>query len=146
MHSTPKKRRAKTATISCHNSSLPTHSDVIHASSTSLSSLANVEESSISFSDSELPNGFTNIALRNGAIESIQCHSDGYRNVYKRNSATGQHNGTLKYVNNTGRIRKRRSTIPVSPKIALNLWGIIKNAIGKDLSKIPIPLIKKTIS
>ncbi|TNN18147.1 Oxysterol-binding protein, partial [Schistosoma japonicum] len=136
--STPKKRRAKTATISCHNSSLPTHSDVIHASSTSLSSLANVEESSISFSDSELPNGFTNIALRNGAIESIQ--SDGYRNVYKRNSATGQHNGTLKYVNNTGRIRKRRSTIPVSPKIALNLWGIIKNAIGKDLSKIPIPV------
>ncbi|VDQ11095.1 unnamed protein product [Trichobilharzia regenti] len=53
-----------------------------------------------------------------------------------------QRNQTLKRVNpNEGVVvRKRRSAIPVSPKIALNLWGIIKNAIGKDLTKIPIPV------
>ncbi|RTG83917.1 uncharacterized protein DC041_0005470 [Schistosoma bovis] len=62
--------------------------------------------------------------------------SDGYPNTYNKNSTTDQHNNTLKY----GKIRKRRNTIPVSPKIALNLWGIIKNAIGKDLAKIPIPV------
>uniref|UniRef100_A0A183AVL8 Sox C-terminal domain-containing protein n=1 Tax=Echinostoma caproni TaxID=27848 RepID=A0A183AVL8_9TREM len=36
--------------------------------------------------------------------------------------------------------RQRRAAIRPSPKVALNLWSIIKNGIGKDLTKIPIPV------
>ena len=36
--------------------------------------------------------------------------------------------------------RKRRSTIPERPNNSMSLWGIMKNCIGKDLSKIPLPV------
>lgn len=36
--------------------------------------------------------------------------------------------------------RKRRTRIPDKPYYPLNLWGIMKNCIGKDLSKIPMPV------
>ncbi|CAH8493612.1 unnamed protein product [Schistosoma mattheei] len=114
-----------------YNSSSLHNSDVTQVSSASLRSLVNVEETSVSGSDLDLPNGYTN---RTNVFTSMP--SDGYPNTYNKNSTTDQHNNTLKY----GKIRKRRNTIPVSPKIALNLWGIIKNAIGKDLAKIPIPV------
>ncbi|TRY81949.1 hypothetical protein DNTS_013397 [Danionella cerebrum] len=35
--------------------------------------------------------------------------------------------------------RKRRSQIPEKPNYSLNLWSIMKNCIGKELSKIPMP-------
>lgn len=35
---------------------------------------------------------------------------------------------------------KRRTKIPEKPNHPLNLWSIIKNCIGKDLSKIPMPV------
>lgn len=35
---------------------------------------------------------------------------------------------------------KRRMKIPEKPNHPLNLWSIIKNCIGKDLSKIPMPV------
>lgn len=35
--------------------------------------------------------------------------------------------------------RARRSRIPDKPNYSLNLWSIMKNCIGKDLSKIPMP-------
>ncbi|VDO96128.1 unnamed protein product [Schistosoma margrebowiei] len=114
-----------------YNSSSLHNSDVTQVSSASLRSLVNVEETSVSGSDLDLPNGYTN---KTNVFTSMP--SDGYPNTYNKNSTTDQHNNTLKY----GQIRKRRNTIPVSPKIALNLWGIIKNAIGKDLAKVPIPL------
>jgi hypothetical protein len=34
----------------------------------------------------------------------------------------------------------RRKVITSRPNYSLNLWGIMKNCIGKDLSKIPIPV------
>ncbi|CAH8533298.1 unnamed protein product [Schistosoma rodhaini] len=117
-------------TLNYNSSSLP-NSDITRVSSASLRSLVNVEETSVSGSDLELPNGYTN---RTNVFTSMS--SDGYPNTYNKNSTTDQHNNTLKY----GQVRKRRNAIPVSPKIALNLWGIIKNAIGKDLAKIPIPV------
>lgn len=40
----------------------------------------------------------------------------------------------------TGPKRKRRDRIPEKPNYSLNLWSIIKNCVGKDLSKIPIPV------
>lgn len=39
-----------------------------------------------------------------------------------------------------GRKRKRRTRVPDKPDYPLNLWSIMKNCIGKDLSKIPMPV------
>merc|ERR1719309_698689 len=36
--------------------------------------------------------------------------------------------------------RTRRSRIPDKPDISFSLWSIMKNCIGKDLSKIPVPV------
>ncbi|XP_032899495.1 oxysterol-binding protein 2-like isoform X1 [Amblyraja radiata] len=36
--------------------------------------------------------------------------------------------------------RKRRTHIPEKPNYSLNLWSIMKNCIGKELSKIPMPV------
>jgi len=35
---------------------------------------------------------------------------------------------------------KRRTRIPDKPNVSLNLWSVIKNCIGKDLTKIPLPV------
>lgn len=37
-------------------------------------------------------------------------------------------------------VGKRRTKVPEKPNYPLNLWSIIKNCIGKDLSKIPMPV------
>jgi oxysterol-binding protein 1 len=39
-----------------------------------------------------------------------------------------------------GTVKKRRMRVPDKPNHPLNLWSIIKNCIGKDLSKIPMPV------
>ncbi|MEQ2199613.1 hypothetical protein XENOCAPTIV_005389 [Xenoophorus captivus] len=39
--------------------------------------------------------------------------------------------------------RTRRSRIPDKPNYSLNLWSIMKNCIGKDLSRIPMPVNQK---
>ena len=36
--------------------------------------------------------------------------------------------------------KARRSRIPNKPDISFSLWSIMKNCIGKDLSKIPVPV------
>ena len=36
--------------------------------------------------------------------------------------------------------RKRRTRIPEKPNYSLNLWSIMKNCIGKELTKIPMPV------
>ncbi|XP_065322935.1 oxysterol-binding protein 1-like isoform X2 [Gordionus sp. m RMFG-2023] len=41
---------------------------------------------------------------------------------------------------NAGHPRHRRTSVPAKPNTSLNLWSIIKNCIGKDLSKIPMPV------
>ncbi len=35
---------------------------------------------------------------------------------------------------------RRRQRIPDKPNISFSLWNIMKNCIGKDLSKIPVPV------
>ncbi|KAL0965600.1 hypothetical protein UPYG_G00283410 [Umbra pygmaea] len=42
--------------------------------------------------------------------------------------------------NNVQLRRVRRSRIPDKPNYSLNLWSIMKNCIGKELSKIPMPV------
>ena len=39
-----------------------------------------------------------------------------------------------------GQRRKRRKWITEKPNISLNLWSVMKNCIGKELSKIPMPV------
>ncbi|KAH8383508.1 hypothetical protein KR009_009004 [Drosophila setifemur] len=41
---------------------------------------------------------------------------------------------------NPDQMKKRRSRVPDKPHYPLSLWGIMKNCIGKDLSKIPMPV------
>ncbi|KAM7539943.1 hypothetical protein Aperf_G00000036391 [Anoplocephala perfoliata] len=36
--------------------------------------------------------------------------------------------------------RQRRTSIPPRPRISLNLWAILKNCIGRELTKIPLPV------
>ncbi|KAL3315613.1 Oxysterol-binding protein 2 [Cichlidogyrus casuarinus] len=36
--------------------------------------------------------------------------------------------------------QRRRTSINPRPKVTLNLWSILKNGIGKDLSKLPLPV------
>lgn len=36
--------------------------------------------------------------------------------------------------------QKRRTKIPNRPNVSANLWSMIKNSVGKDLSKIPMPV------
>ena len=38
------------------------------------------------------------------------------------------------------RIKQRRTQVPEKPNISFSLWSIMKNCIGKDLSKIPVPV------
>lgn len=45
---------------------------------------------------------------------------------------------SLKFV--TRSARQRRTHITPRPNYSINLWSIMKNCIGKDLSKIPIPV------
>jgi len=39
----------------------------------------------------------------------------------------------------------RRQTIPERPNYSINLWSIMKNCIGKELSKIPMPVSLTTV-
>ncbi|XP_044740624.1 oxysterol-binding protein 1 [Chrysoperla carnea] len=39
-----------------------------------------------------------------------------------------------------GNVKKRRTRVPEKPNYPLSLWSIMKNCIGKDLSKIPMPV------
>lgn len=42
--------------------------------------------------------------------------------------------------------KRRRSRIPDKPNYSLNLWSIMKNCIGKELSKIPMPVSTEAAS
>ena len=37
-------------------------------------------------------------------------------------------------------VRQRRTRIPDKPNVSISLWSIMKNCIGKELSKIPFPV------
>uniref|UniRef100_A0A8C7P861 Oxysterol binding protein 2b n=1 Tax=Oncorhynchus mykiss TaxID=8022 RepID=A0A8C7P861_ONCMY len=55
-----------------------------------------------------------------------------------------QHRSVYPSCNDSGKelqpLRRRRSHIPDKPNYSLNLWSIMKNCIGKELSKIPMPV------
>ncbi|KAF6778716.1 hypothetical protein AHF37_01852 [Paragonimus kellicotti] len=52
-----------------------------------------------------------------------------------------QHSTTdVVYVPRRKSVLTRRTTIPPKPNYSLNLWSIMKNCIGKELTKIPMPV------
>ncbi|KAF7258511.1 hypothetical protein EG68_03741 [Paragonimus skrjabini miyazakii] len=104
-------------------------SEGIRASATSLESLKNADESSGSDSCSEEHSSPTRIHRSTRPPCSI-LPLDKKKELSVSSTPPPSTQG----------IRKRRSTIPPSPKIALNLWSIIKNGIGKDITKIPLPV------
>lgn len=58
-------------------------------------------------------------------------------------AAIPSENTASKYALDAGALvpkRKRRVVVPEKPNYPLNLWSIMKNCIGKDLSKIPMPV------
>ncbi|TPP58209.1 Oxysterol-binding protein [Fasciola gigantica] len=105
----------------------------VRASATSLHSLVDADESS-SASDSaieeeaELSRPFQEHSPRESAIQS------------RRVSSVDTPVSTVSQDRFFSSGRQRRTFIRPSPKVALNLWSIIKNGIGKDLTKIPIPV------
>ncbi|GAA56893.1 oxysterol-binding protein 2 [Clonorchis sinensis] len=107
--------------------SLP-RTEGVRASATSLISLESVDESSGSDSCAE---GSTEseLQLRRPPPATSERHRGSYTEAVR---------ASVPPVSLT--VRKRRTTIPPSPKIALNLWSIIKNGIGKDITKIPLPV------
>uniref|UniRef100_A0A673ZRZ4 Oxysterol-binding protein n=1 Tax=Salmo trutta TaxID=8032 RepID=A0A673ZRZ4_SALTR len=64
------------------------------------------------------------------ATENTQ-HSGGHTNDWNQDNVS---------VSPTNSSQKRRSRIPDKPNYSLNLWSIMKNCIGKELSKIPMPV------
>ena len=48
--------------------------------------------------------------------------------------------GKLPGTASTGQMKEYRKRIPDRPNANLNLWSIMKNCIGKELSKIPMPV------
>ncbi|XP_038149695.1 oxysterol-binding protein 2 [Cyprinodon tularosa] len=69
---------------------------------------------------------------RSGSNQSIM--SGGVPNDWTHNES--DNSGT----NQMQLRRTRRSRIPDKPNYSLNLWSIMKNCIGKDLSRIPMPV------
>lgn len=71
-------------------------------------------------------------------VDDTDNKSTKTNNVSKVDSAEGDKvpaNGTVKCS-----ARKRRTIIPIRPNHSLNLWSIMKNCIGKELTKIPMPV------
>jgi len=62
-------------------------------------------------------------------------------NVVHRRSKTDETDGPPVPLTPVKRVgRQRRKRIPDKPDISFSLWSIMKNCIGKDLSKIPVPV------
>ena len=60
------------------------------------------------------------------------------KNELESTYASSQEDKPTKF--KTREIKQRRSTVPEKPNISFSLWSIMKNCIGKDLSKIPVPV------
>ncbi|UJR15925.1 hypothetical protein I4U23_002845 [Adineta vaga] len=66
------------------------------------------------------------------------------KKIEATNNAQTTVTNVTKSIDNTSKTtvskRKRRDRIPERPNFSINLWSIIKNSVGKDLSKIPVPV------
>ncbi|XP_019362307.1 PREDICTED: oxysterol-binding protein 2-like [Gavialis gangeticus] len=58
-------------------------------------------------------------------------------NVFESSNQSGYNESTCKDLLPK---KRRRTRVPDKPNYSLNLWSIMKNCIGKELSKIPMPV------
>ncbi|XP_066251776.1 oxysterol-binding protein 1 isoform X2 [Euwallacea similis] len=91
--------------------------------------------SSDSSSEAEETQETKQVVVVTGGKHPILHHQMAIIQVNKADTAVA----TSNEINKTGR-RKRRTKIADKPNYPLNLWSIMKNCIGKDLSKIPMPV------
>ncbi|XP_016157599.1 PREDICTED: LOW QUALITY PROTEIN: oxysterol-binding protein 2, partial [Ficedula albicollis] len=70
--------------------------------------------------------------------------SEGHPEDWNLEDSVFESSNQSSYSESTGRDllprKRRRSRIPDKPNYSLNLWSIMKNCIGKELSKIPMPV------
>lgn len=67
-----------------------------------------------------------NLTNNSPNLDDISSTSDTFKSVSNGSAKVGA--------------RERRKAIPVRPNHSLNLWSIMKNCIGKELTKIPMPV------
>lgn len=80
--------------------------------------------------------GFTQIYYNTYRVWNVLF----YYNVSFLQTAWQANNGGSSTGITTMPKRKRRTRVPDKPNYPLNLWSIMKNSIGKELSKIPMPV------
>ncbi|KAL5111722.1 Oxysterol-binding protein 2 [Taenia crassiceps] len=127
---------------------------LLHPSFASLGSLRNVDESSGSEEDDlvtavveegilAVPGGRPafNSAAKTPPPTTARMNAAGNREAQDEDSNEGR-DGATGYPEGSAVTprRQRRTSIPPRPRISLNLWGVLKNCIGKELSRIPLPV------
>ena len=66
---------------------------------------------------------------------------DSVRTSFKNDLRVGQDKeDKFENKNKNWVVTQRRDRVPEKPNISFSLWSIMKNCIGKDLSKIPVPV------
>jgi hypothetical protein len=73
-----------------------------------------------------------------GAEAKVIAHKQGHRRAHSRDQMLKD--SSMPSTPNSRSKRQRRTTIPERPNYSINLWSIMKNCIGKELSKIPMPV------
>ncbi|KRY00236.1 Oxysterol-binding protein 1 [Trichinella pseudospiralis] len=130
-------------------------SDVYHDAEEALSSVDNFNEEEYLDADStmkssgnlEYSTNSGNLKFREvrnkeeeeGGEEENGNKIDSYRFAV-RQSTQGITNVEFSKPKSKEALSQRRQCIPPKPNVPLNLWSIMKNCIGKELSKIPMPV------
>ena len=88
------------------------------------------KERKVSFKDQDGESDMTDSVMKRSDSTEISFLSKDRAD--QKDFGISQFNGT--------KVRKRRTIIPDKPNVSINLWSIMKNCIGKELSKIPFPV------
>ena len=78
--------------------------------------------------------------LRQQSVKSVVSRSTARTNDLQRSEADKQSCLAMR------KPGTRRKCIPERPNYSINLWSIMKNSIGRDLSKIPMPVSDSLMS
>ncbi|KRY15373.1 Oxysterol-binding protein 2 [Trichinella patagoniensis] len=119
-------------------------SDVYHDAEEALSSVENFNEEEYADADStmkssgnpEYSKNSDNLKFRNKEEEQGNKTND----FAVRQSTQGFTDVEFSKPKAKEALSQRRQRIPPKPNVPLNLWSIMKNCIGKELSKIPMPV------
>ena len=85
-------------------------------------------------SNIEVPDGSSGNSDPNSKVDMLKSSSS------QNSEPVADRLETLSIQSKNKVIKQRRTTVPEKPNISFSLWSIMKNCIGKDLSKIPVPV------